>query len=715
MPLDKTFDYELTAEAGVGQRVWVDFGQSRQLVGIITAIREAESAPDTLKPIVSVLDDFTVVDTPWWDLIRFATRYYAEPLGKAFKNALPARLRANESLQLPRIERFSLTDNGCDAVTGNLPKNAIRQRRLLTFLQAHPDATAAQLRSEGLSKADTDKALKKEYITVKTVSPYTETQPVQQADYPLNTEQQHAVSAISATMGRFATHLIDGVTGSGKTEVYIHLISKVLETQQQILLLVPEIGLTPQMLARFAARFGRRVAAYHSGLSDLARRDIFLAAQQGELPILLGTRSAIFVPMPNLGMILIDEEHDLSYKQQDGFLYHARDLAVYRGKQAGIPVVMGSATPSLESLHNVSRGAFDLHQLNERATGAALPAIHMVDRRGHSRESVLADYVQQQMRQTLQRGEQVLLFLNRRGFAPVMRCGSCDWGSDCPSCSVHQTAHLSSRQLCCHHCGYVEPLPLRCPHCGDSDLYFAGAGTEKLESQLNEQFPQHRVLRLDRDKQTTAKQLDEALAQIHAGEVDIIVGTQLVVKGHHFANVTLVCVVDADSALFSSDFRAEERLYQQLIQVAGRAGRESLPGRVLIQSSVPDHAMFHALLRHDYRAYADCLLTERESLTLPPHTAIAVVKASAKDQQTVLDYLRAIKKTLLENTDALTVLGPVPLAIARVKNRYQAQLWLSADNKGQLQKTLPLLQRIITHFDGSQRYRTIIDVDAVNA
>lgn len=720
VPLDKTFDYQLTTTAKVGQRVLVEFGQSRQLVGLITAFRQQGKADETnteqqIKPILAVLDDITVVDKPWWDLIRFASRYYAEPLGKAFKNALPARLRANESLHLVREQCFSLSTAGQTVfIDDTLPKNARRQRRLLALLHEHSNATAVDLRAAGLNKADIDKALNSGYLLVDKRSPYTELQPVQRVDYALNDEQQQAVDTIGETFGRFATHLLDGVTGSGKTEVYIHLIERAIQQQRQILLLVPEIGLTPQMLARFTARFGRRVAAYHSGLSDKARRDIFICARQGELPILIGTRSAIFVPMPDLGLILIDEEHDLSYKQQDGFLYHARDLAVYRGKCANIPVIMGSATPSLESLYNVQRGVFQLQCLNQRATGAALPEMFMVDRRGHGREQVLAEAVQQKMRQTLQRGEQVLLFLNRRGFAPIMRCNACGWGSDCPACSVHQTAHVSKRQLCCHHCGHSEALPLRCPDCGDKALYFAGAGTEKLESQLNEQFPQYRVLRLDRDKQTTAKQLDNALAEVHRGNVDIIVGTQLVVKGHHFTNVTLVCVVDADSALFSSDFRAEERLYQQLIQVSGRAGRESLPGQVYIQSTVPEHEVFHALLKHNYRAYAEQLLVERESSALPPYAAVAVVKATAKAQTTVLQYLRAIKQVLAEYSSDLMVLGPVPLAVERVNNRYQAKLWLSAADKAQLQKALPLLQRVITHFDASRRYKTVVDVDAIS-
>lgn len=713
--LDNTFDYQLDEPAVIGQRVLVEFGKSRRVVGLIVNINDDDNTERDyeIKPVIAVLDDFSVVNTPWWELLRFASRYYAEPLGKALKNAFPKRLHEAKPLTQPSDVFFVLSTGGETALAeDSLPKSAKRQRRFLQALASEKSASLAQLRALDFAKSDVDKALANGYISAQSQSPYAESESVVPADYPLNDEQQQTIAAITETSDGFVGHLIEGVTGSGKTEVYIQLIEKAIADGGQVLLLVPEIGLTPQMLARFTARFGKRVASYHSGMSDIARRDVFLSAMSGDLPIVIGTRSAIFVPMANLRLILIDEEHDLSYKQQEGFLYHARDLALFRAKKLGINVVMGSATPSLESLHNVNEGKLQAHYLRKRATDIALPKIQLIDRRGHSREQVLANKVIQQMRQALQRGEQVLLFLNRRGFSPVMGCGNCDWRSDCPACSVFQTVHLQTRQLCCHHCGHVEPLPLHCPKCGDSDVFFVGAGTEKLESQLNQQFPQHTVLRLDRDKQTTAKQLDAALARVHAGEVDIILGTQLVVKGHHFPKVTTVCVVDADSALFSSDFRAEERLYQQLIQVAGRAGRESA-GQVLVQTAVPEHSVYNALIKHDYHSYAETLLEERRATHLPPYAAVALLKASAKEQSVVIDYLRAIKNTLDEHAPQLSVLGPIPLAVAKVNHRYQAQLWLSADNKLALQKVLPLLRQIIVHFDRTNRFKTIIDVDAI--
>ncbi|MBS9778045.1 MAG: primosomal protein N' [Gammaproteobacteria bacterium] len=726
VPLSKTFDYLVTKvdndNVGVGKRVVVEFGNGKMQVGIILSLRQAnESDLDNskLKSINEVLDDFAVVDHHWQLLIRFASRYYAEPLGKAYKNAFPKRLRIADSLSLPRIQSYTLSVHGQSVLTQQLlQKKAKKQHRLLALLaeqadKGFPHVATPTLREHGFTTADCHKALHANLIHMSESSPFADDSPILPPRYSLNNEQQQVVDTVIPLLNAYHTHLLYGVTGSGKTEVYINLIETVLAQDKQVLLLVPEIALTPQMLSRFTQRFGRRVAAYHSGMSDKARQDIFVAAKSGELPVLIGTRSAIFIPHKQLGLILVDEEHDVSYKQHEGFLYHARDLAIYRAKQLHINVVLGSATPSLESVDNVLQGKFTLHHLTKRATQSALPEITMIDRRGHGKESVLADSVIKKMRHILQQGKQVLIFLNRRGFAPVMKCNECDWSSDCPSCSVFQTAHTTTRQLCCHHCGHVEALPVQCPNCQCPDVYFAGAGTQKLESQIHQQFPQHRLLRLDRDKQTTSAKLDEALESIHQGDVDIIIGTQLVVKGHHFPNVELVCVADADSALFSSDFRAEEHLYQQLIQVAGRAGRESNAGKVLIQSTVPDHDVFHALIRHDYWAYAEKIIAERKEYELPPSTAMVLVRASALDRDMLLNYLRAVKDSLCEHTSAIRVLGPVPLAVERVKNRYQAQLWLSAENKSTIQKNIPLLEKIIRHYDKSHRFKTIIDVDSV--
>lgn len=717
VPLNHGFDYRVgEAPVGVGQRVLVEFGSGKQQVGLVLSLRD-ETADDQdntqLKTLLRVLEDFPVVDSHWLDLIQFAARYYVEPLGKAYRNALPKRLRHAEPLALPTVTHYSLSDSGKLALEQQLLNNAPKQQRLLTRLSENGTLSSSYLKTQGFNAGDFNKALAQQRLTEQRKSPYFESCPVKQPDYALNEEQQTVLAAITPQLAAHQAHLLYGVTGSGKTEIYLKLIEQVISTGKQVLLLVPEIALTPQMLSRFTQRFGQRVAAYHSGISDNKRRDIFLAAKSGELPILIGTRSAIFVPMRYLGLILVDEEHDLSYKQHEGFLYHARDLALYRAKQRQINIVLGSATPSLESLYLHKQQRLQLHRLTQRATASNLPSILMVDRRGHDKTHVLAASVQQKMRQVLQKGKQVLLFLNRRGFSPVMLCESCDWRSDCPTCSVFQTAHVSTRQLCCHHCGHYESLPLRCPACNSADLYFAGAGTEKLESQLNQQFPQQRILRLDRDKQTTAKQLDEALAAIHSGAVDIILGTQLVVKGHHFPNVEMVCVVDADSALFSSDFRAEERLYQQLIQVAGRAGRESHAGEVYIQSNAPEHEVFHALVKQDYWAYAQHLLHERIEYELPPQGAMALVKASALDKGLLTDYLRAVKTALSEHHETISILGPVPLAIERVKNRFQAKLWLSATDKSQLQRSLPLLTQIIRYYDKSNRFKTIIDVDAM--
>jgi len=725
VPLAQVFDYRLPEGMpmiDIGQRVQVEFGKSRTLTGIATDIRDA-SAEDLnnpqLKTILKTLEPYPIVDEKWLQCIRFASRYYAEPLGKALANALPHRLRHEAALMPPRISTYTLTPAGRQT-RQTLPKRLKKQRRLLDFFDAagkNQHLDQAMLRQAGFSKSDWHKACEAGYIKAFEQSPYRDEAAIKKPPYALNAAQRQALTDIRQQQHTFAAYLLYGVTGSGKTEIYMQLIADMMAIGKQALLLVPEIALTPQMLARFKQRFGRRVAAYHSALGDNARRDIFVAASQNELPIAIGTRSAIFVPMPNLGLILVDEEHDISYKQQQGFLYNARDLAIYRAKQLDINVVLGSASPSLESLHNINRKKFTLLQLGHRATNASLPKLQVVDQRGQPRTQVLAKGIISRMRQVLDRGEQVLLFLNRRGFANAMMCADCGWVSQCPCCSVYQTAHLSRRQLNCHHCGHVDPIPLTCPNCHSNNLFFLGAGTEKIESQLQQQFPKHRILRIDRDKQTTARQLDGAFEKIYRHEADIIVGTQLITKGHHFPKVTMVCIVDADQALFSSDFRAEERLFQQLLQVAGRAGRESHSGEVYIQSHVPAHDFFKALLKQDYLHYANALLQERQVYQLPPYRASLVIKASSLKEKEVIGYLRNIKTSLQQHdeiAELITILGPMPLAVRKAADRFQAKLCLNTGDRRNLQKILPILQSVIAHVDSYRRFKTIIDVDSLS-
>lgn len=507
-----------------------------------------------------------------------------------------------------------------------------------------------------------------------------------------------------------------GVTGSGKTEVYIQLIAELLEDSKQVLVLVPEISLTPQTLQRFQDRFGKRVAALHSGMTDTQRKDVWLSAQNGELALLLGTRSSIFTPFANLGLIIVDEEHDQSYKQQDYFTYNARDLAMVRGQMLDIPVLLGSATPSSETLHNVAEGKIKQFNLLSRTSDAKPPNIHLIDRRQDDM-GMISQKIINEMRQALYRNEQVILFLNKRGFAPVMLCGNCDWHGECRYCSAYKTVHKSRNLLLCHHCGNAEPLPSKCPSCGEESLHFAGLGTEKIEQFISEQFPKHQVLRLDRDKQTTAKQLDTALAQIHSGEVDIIIGTQLLVKGHHFPKVSLVGVIDSDASLYSSDFRAEERLLQQLFQVAGRAGREQNLGHVYIQTKLPNHPLFAALIKHDYLDYAQTLLAARKDYALPPFVASLVIKASHKDRTLVHQFLVQLKQTLVTELaeqiakQNLQILGPAEDAILKKQNRFCFHLFITAANKKAIQTHLPLIEKAIAHYNRKKQIRTIIDVD----
>lgn len=739
LPLATCFSYIVEAQLAntppqVGQRVLVPFANTTR-VGLIMAVKTVDT-DETLNPIstrvstdktesstslksaIALCEPFAIVNVDWLALLKFASRYYAKPIGAAFSHAFPVFMRDEKPLSRP-LTRYLLSNQQTRVAYENSKQG--KPKQLLEFVLENSPCSLDTLKQHfsssvihaAIKKAENNG--EKAAIDVISQSPFCEQTAITPPDYALNAEQKAVVDAvdISANAG-FKSHLLFGVTGSGKTEVYLQLIEKTLAQQKdaQILLLIPEIALTPQMVARFASRFGKRVVAYHSGLSQKQRQSVFIAASQGDVPIVIGTRSAIFLPFAKLALLIVDEEHDLSYKQHESFFYHARDLAIWRAKNCNIPVLLGSATPSLESLLNVQKGRYYLHQLSARATGAALPKLTLIDCRGEKRP--LLDYqVIQKIHQTLQNGKQVLLFLNRRGFAPVMRCDACGWESRCPHCSVYQVAHLQSRTLCCHHCGAQSRLPTHCPVCGAHQLYFVGKGTERLEAFLNQHFPKHQVLRLDRDKQHNNTHLHAALKQIESGEAELIVGTQLLVKGHHFPNVTLVCVVDADGALFSSDFRSEEHLFQQLTQVAGRAGREETAGEVIVQTSVPNHPLFQALKQHDYLQYAKQLLDLRAAYGLPPYQAQAELRASHSNQAKLHDFLLKLKTQLETDCPDLIVLGPAPQVIERVAKRFQMFLWIGAKDKRMLQHYLPTINALLTTHDKSQKFMSRLDVDAM--
>ena len=529
----------------------------------------------------------------------------------------------------------------------------------------------------------------------------------------LNPDQAAAVAAVGAGAGRFGAYLLHGVTGSGKTEVYLQAIAAVLADGGQALMLVPEIALTPQLQDRVSSRFPTAtVIALHSGVADASRAAGFLAGLEGRADIILGTRLSVFQPLPRLRLIVVDEEHDASYKQQEGLRYSARDLALVRAKQAGIPVVMGSATPSLESFHHARRGRYRLLELTQRAVAESMPAISTIDTRRQKLQDGFSTELLAALELRLARGEQSLIFLNRRGYAPVLACPACGWISQCRRCAANMVVHLADRRLRCHHCGLEGDIPRRCPDCGNQDIHPFGRGTQRLEAALRERLPAARILRVDRDSASTPAKWQALLAAIHANEVDILIGTQMLAKGHDFPRLTLVGVIGADAALFAADFRAPERLFAQLLQVGGRSGRADLPGEVLIQTEYPQHDLYRALAAHDFNRYAERLLAERQSAAFPPFSHQALLRAEAPALEQSLAFLAAAAALAADHTGAqVTTYDPVPMRMARLNNLERAQLLVESPDRSALQAFLGSWVPELDKLKAARDLRWHLDVD----
>lgn len=534
-----------------------------------------------------------------------------------------------------------------------------------------------------------------------------------QTPLQLNEEQQHALTAILDSQNKFNVFLIDGVTGSGKTEVYLHAIDAMLQAGKQTLVLVPEISLTPQTIARFRSRFPVPIAALHSSLSDGERMSAWLAARDGEAKIVIGTRSAIFTPFKNLGLMIVDEEHDPSFKQQERFRYHARDMAVMRANKNNIPIVLGSATPSLESLLNAERGRYQLLNLPVRAGGAKMPTFKLIDVRQKKLEEGLSDELMTAMREQLQNGNQVMLFLNRRGFAPVLFCGQCGWFAGCKRCDARLVYHRSPKELRCHHCDARMKLPEACDDCGDTHIEPIGLGTQRVEEILHAQFPDIPVIRVDRDSINSKDALQEKLAQIHQEQPSILLGTQMLAKGHHFPQVTLVGIIDADSGLFSADFRAAEQMGQLLMQVAGRAGRAEKPGAVMIQTRCPDHQHLQTLIHAGYPAFARSLMAERSQFVLPPYSYCAVFRAEAYSDKTAGNFLDKIREMSRAFSGAVSIFGPVPAMMAKKKGLHCQHLVIKSEQRKSLQNYLHQLLQKLEELPAKSTVKWVLDVDPV--
>ena len=692
VPVATLFDYfasDATAQ-DIGARVQVPFGR-KLMTGVIMEISASSSVSlDKLKPATHIFHDVPPLPTALLNLFKFCSNYYHHPLGEVVMNALPGRLRSIRPLiQKPTIAlRFRFTDAGRTADTSSIPARNIIQNRLLTRLRDSGEISHEEAKRFSPSAP---KALQK-FVTlgwVKEVPVYPASFTKTVSGPTLNIEQENAITAITAEIGEFNAWLLHGITGSGKTEVYLRLIALLLLQGRQTLVLVPEINLTPQLEAVFRARFPTTLlVCLHSKLNASERVNGWLQAQQGEAKIILGTRLAVFAPLPKLGLIIVDEEQDGSFKQQDGLRYSARDVSIFRAKQANVPVILGSATPSLESYYNAINGRYRMLRLTSRAVkNAVLPTVHCVDTRIAKNNDGLSKPLVMALKKCLARNQQSLIFLNRRGYAPVLLCKSCAWTATCRRCTSRLVVHLREKQLRCHHCGHQEHFPSACPMCGDQDIAPFGHGTQRVEATLIECFPNARILRIDRDSTRLKDGWQRMLKDIYERRVDILVGTQILAKGHDFPNLSLVGILNSDASLFSTDFRAAERLFAQLMQVAGRAGRSDIGGEVLIQTEFPTHPLYHALRRHDYDTLAQMLLTERKMAGFPPFVYQALLRAEAPQISDALDFL-ANAAAMTESSREVEVFDPVPAQMARLKGLERAHLLVQSGSRKRLQEFL---------------------------
>lgn len=721
LPLRRSFDYLALHDAPlppIGSRVSLRFGKT-PMIGIVIEHPKDSTIPiERLKPIQSALDEHALLPPDLFAILEWTARYYHHPIGDVFALGLPPALRQGQNAQRgPR--GWILTEAGV-LHFATKPKRAPLQTRIAAQLSSeHPrseDQLAETLTDAGdwraalrrMRDAGVADAIELDCLSNEAVTP--------DPPHALNNEQAGALHAIRAARG-FKAFLLDGITGSGKTEVYLHAISDVLTQGKQVLVLIPEIGLTPQTVQRFRARFHQdSIALYHSGLSDGERSCTWQAAREGRARIVIGTRSSIFLAFADLGLVIVDEEHDASYKQQEGLRYHARDLAVLRAQSAQCPIVLGSATPSLESMQNANEARYQALHLRERAGGANLPAFRLLDIRQQRMQAGLSEPLLQEIRRQLDQGGQVLLFLNRRGYAPTLTCHTCGWVAQCPRCDAQMTVHRQAHDLACHHCGTRVALHTRCPDCGSAELRDFGVGTEKLEQAIAERFPGVATIRIDRDSTRNKGQIEALLNEAESGRARILIGTQMLAKGHHFPNVSLVAIIHADGGLFGADFRATEHLAQLLIQVAGRAGRAERPGQVWIQTHHPDHPLLQTLVREGYAAFATLALEERSLAGLPPFSHFALVRTESTQAETGMQFLQHALQAAdqLEAAEGVQFLGPVPAPMERRAGRWRAQLLLQAQSRGALHRLLEAWIESLENLPAARKVRWSLDVDPMD-
>lgn len=718
VPLRRPFDYLCPHPLPApGCRVEVPFGPQTLVALVVEHPVQSALPVAKLKPIRRILDQQPVLGTDILALMQWGANYYQYPLGEVLAHALPVLVRKGEPAAYRELEFWFVTERGQTQDINEL-KRAPKQQQALALLRQGPQTPSA-LRQEDVQSAALNALEKKGLLERRSLEPSHATDWAARLEchgaLHLSTEQALAVSAVTTQSDSFNAFLLEGITGSGKTEVYLSILEPLLRAGKQALVMVPEIGLTPQTIQRFKRRFNVPVVAMHSGMNDRERLDAWLACRDGGAAILIGTRSTIFTPFQHLGIIIIDEEHDASFKQQDGFRYHARDLAVMRAHRAGIPILLGSATPSLESLHNARGGKYHHLRLTRRPGNANLARQVILDIKNTRLQAGLSPQLEQLMAEHLAAGNQVMLFLNRRGYASALLCHQCGWSAACERCDAWYTWHHASHRLHCHHCDSIRPLPRTCPECGSHELIGSGVGTEQLEQLLASRFPHYPVVRIDSDSTSRKGELEEHLAGIKSGHYKILIGTQILAKGHHFPDVTLVGLIDVDGALFSADFRAAERLAQLYTQVAGRAGRASKPGLVVLQSHHPEHALLQDLTQNGYDHFADTALKERRLLGLPPYSHQALFKAEATGQNEVHAFLQRLADTLrLARLPQLQVIGPLSGMMERKAGRYRLQLLVQTPTRSALARLLEWGIAEQEAWPESKRVRWVVDVGPID-
>ncbi len=721
VPMRQLFTYILPTSLNdspitLGERVIVPFG-NRQVIGIVLSIDDAtEFTLEKLKPVIARINSDTHIPPALIKLLSLCANYYHHPIGDVFQQALPVLLRQIEPPNIPTPIYWQVASNNNqahqDAITKLNDSRSKKQKALYQLIAEHSLLSWAEIRTLGYSKTQLNSLETKQLIEAIEKSPdvfsWHEKALNQQNALALSAEQAVIVSAVSQSLNQYSCHLIDGITGSGKTEVYLQAMEPVLSNNQHVLVLVPEIGLTPQTLSRFEQRFNVPVFLHHSGLNDKERLATWQSAQQGQAAIVIGTRSAVFTPLTKLGLIIVDEEHDASFKQQDSFRYHGRDIAILRARQLNIPIILGSATPSFESLHNALSGKYHYHRLTQRAGNSVEAKITLIDVANQPLEFGLSKPLRNAFKSTLARGEQVLVFLNRRGFSPAINCHECHWVAECQRCNKPYTLHRSQGLLICHHCTSQLRVPQQCPCCGSVRIKPVGQGTEQIEEYLAKEFSEFSTVRIDRDSTRRKGELAKLLQQVSDKEHQILIGTQMLAKGHHFPDVTLVAMLDIDGALFSYDYRAAENMAQLLVQVAGRAGRASKPGKVLVQTQYPQHPLLQDLVHNGYQHFAKQGLLERKMARLPPYSHQALIRADANYPSYPEKFLRHLVQSNIEGCE---IAGPMPAAMEKKAGKYRFHLILQATTRPELHKAIQQLLLEVKNNEWQNKVRWSIDID----